>query len=186
MDLDVRRYADWPELELYCHRVASAVGLLSIEIFGYRNPACRDYAVALGQAFQLTNILRDVRDDAARDRIYLPQMRTPPLRGRARGDPAGRLQRPVPHPGLRRGRRARGFYRQAAASLPARGSSRDDRRRTDGRGLLAPAPPARIPRRSTCSSSPRVRLSKTTKLCLVARTWWRLRIGPFAPNYGSA
>ena len=60
------------ELELYCHRVASVVGLLSIEIFGYQNPACRDYAVHLGKALQLTNILRDVRTDAGRGRIYLP------------------------------------------------------------------------------------------------------------------
>jgi phytoene synthase len=73
MDLDTLRYADYDALELYCHRVASVVGLLSIEIFGYQNPACRDYAVALGQALQLTNILRDVKNDAARGRIYLPQ-----------------------------------------------------------------------------------------------------------------
>src|SRR5208283_3447889 len=72
MDLDVRRYENFEQLEVYCHRVASVVGLLSIEIFGYRNPACRDYAVYLGQALQLTNILRDVRTDAERGRIYLP------------------------------------------------------------------------------------------------------------------
>src|SRR5271163_4079526 len=57
---------------LYCHRVASVVGLLSIEIFGYKNPATRDYAIFLGKALQLTNILRDVRADAERGRIYLP------------------------------------------------------------------------------------------------------------------
>jgi len=61
------------QLELYCYRVASVVGLLSIEIFGYKNPACRDYAIHLGKALQLTNILRDVKNDAARGRIYLPQ-----------------------------------------------------------------------------------------------------------------
>ncbi|MCL5099490.1 MAG: presqualene diphosphate synthase HpnD [Candidatus Omnitrophica bacterium] len=72
MDLDQNRYADLPALEVYCYRVASIVGLLSIEIFGYRNPACRDYAVYLGKALQLTNILRDVRPDAERGRIYLP------------------------------------------------------------------------------------------------------------------
>ena len=73
MDLDILRYENYEQLELYCHRVASVVGLLSIEIFGYRNPACHDYAVYLGQALQLTNILRDVKNDAARGRIYLPQ-----------------------------------------------------------------------------------------------------------------
>jgi len=72
MDLDTSRYETHEELELYCHRVASVVGLLSIEIFGYRNPACREYAVHLGKALQLTNILRDVRIDAERGRIYLP------------------------------------------------------------------------------------------------------------------
>ena len=73
MDLDTLRYENYEQLELYCYRVASVVGLLSIEIFGYRNPACHDYAVHLGQALQLTNILRDVKNDAERGRIYLPQ-----------------------------------------------------------------------------------------------------------------
>lgn len=72
MDLAVNRYRTFAELELYCYRVASVVGLLSIEIFGYRDSRCRDYAVSLGHALQLTNILRDVRVDADRDRIYLP------------------------------------------------------------------------------------------------------------------
>ena len=73
MDLDTLRYENYDQLELYCYRVASVVGLLSIEIFGYKNPACHDYAVLLGKALQLTNILRDVKNDAARGRIYLPQ-----------------------------------------------------------------------------------------------------------------
>ena len=72
MDLDIKRYEDYEQLELYCYRVASVVGLLSIEVFGYRDPACREYAVCLGKALQLTNILRDVRSDAERGRIYLP------------------------------------------------------------------------------------------------------------------
>jgi len=72
MDLATLRYENYEQLELYCYRVASVVGLLSIEVFGYRNPACHDYAVYLGQALQLTNILRDVKNDAARGRIYLP------------------------------------------------------------------------------------------------------------------
>ena len=72
MDLDTKRYENFEQLELYCYRVASVVGLLSIEIFGYQNPACRDYAIYLGKALQLTNILRDVKTDAERGRIYLP------------------------------------------------------------------------------------------------------------------
>jgi phytoene synthase len=72
MDLEIKRYENFEQLDLYCYRVASAVGLLSIEIFGYKNPAARDYAIYLGKALQLTNILRDVKTDAARGRIYLP------------------------------------------------------------------------------------------------------------------
>jgi len=72
MDVDIRRYATWDELRVYCQRVASAVGLVSIEIFGYRNPQCRDYAIALGLALQMTNIIRDVATDLKADRIYLP------------------------------------------------------------------------------------------------------------------
>ncbi|PYS67288.1 MAG: squalene synthase HpnD, partial [Acidobacteria bacterium] len=61
------------ELRVYCYRVASAVGLVSIEIFGYRDPACKEYAVQLGLALQTTNIIRDVGKDLESDRIYLPQ-----------------------------------------------------------------------------------------------------------------
>ena len=73
MDVDIRRYATWDELLVYCHRVASAVGLVSIEIFGYENTQCRDYAIVLGLALQMTNIIRDVAADLKADRIYLPQ-----------------------------------------------------------------------------------------------------------------
>lgn len=73
MDLTQFSYADFSELTLYCHRVASVVGLLSVEIFGYQNPATLDYAENLGMALQLTNIIRDVREDAERGRVYLPQ-----------------------------------------------------------------------------------------------------------------
>jgi 15-cis-phytoene synthase len=74
MDLQRERYETWEgDLEAYCYRVASAVGLVCIEIFGYRNQSARQYAVELGLAFQLTNILRDVAEDARRGRIYLPR-----------------------------------------------------------------------------------------------------------------
>ena len=72
-DLQKMRYRDFDELKLYCHRAASVVGLLSIRIFGCDSKAAQRYAENLGQALQLTNILRDVAEDAARDRIYLPQ-----------------------------------------------------------------------------------------------------------------
>ena len=73
MDLERSRYLDFADLEAYCHRVAGVVGLLSAEIFGYVNPATRHYARDLGIAFQLTNIIRDVGEDARRGRLYLPQ-----------------------------------------------------------------------------------------------------------------
>ena len=73
MDLDQVRYTDFAALELYCERVAGVVGLMSAEIFGYSDAATRDYAHDLGVAFQLTNIVRDVGEDARRGRIYLPQ-----------------------------------------------------------------------------------------------------------------
>ncbi len=73
MDLAGTRYRTFEELERYCYRVASTIGLISIEIFGYRNPSTRDYAVNLGKALQMVNIMRDVESDAGRGRIYLPQ-----------------------------------------------------------------------------------------------------------------
>jgi phytoene synthase len=72
MDLDCNRYPDFGALRVYCHRVAGVVGLLSAEIFGYRDPRTLSYAADLGLAFQLTNIIRDVGEDARRQRIYLP------------------------------------------------------------------------------------------------------------------
>jgi len=73
MDLSIARYPNFEELRVYCYRVASAVGLVSIEIFGYRNPRCREYAINLGLALQMTNIVRDVWKDFQAGRIYLPQ-----------------------------------------------------------------------------------------------------------------
>ena len=73
MDLAQQRYADFADLERYCHRVAGVVGLMSAEIFGYEAPSTARFARDLGIAFQLTNIVRDVGEDARRGRIYLPQ-----------------------------------------------------------------------------------------------------------------
>jgi 15-cis-phytoene synthase len=72
MDLTQSRYLDFAGLQLYCHRVAGVVGALAAGIFGYRNPATLEYAERLGLAFQLTNIIRDVGEDARKDRLYLP------------------------------------------------------------------------------------------------------------------
>lgn len=72
MDLNFNRYEDFKQLQLYCYRVASVVGLLAAQIFGFKNRKTLKYAHDLGMAFQLTNIIRDVGEDARRGRIYLP------------------------------------------------------------------------------------------------------------------
>jgi len=73
MDLQYKRYLSFEDLAKYCYRVASTVGLMCIEIFGYKHKSTKDFAVNLGIALQLTNILRDIKKDSERGRIYLPQ-----------------------------------------------------------------------------------------------------------------
>lgn len=72
MDLEYNRYPDFATLKVYCHRVAGVVGLMSAQIFGYTDERTLEYAAELGLAFQLTNIIRDVGEDAQRNRVYLP------------------------------------------------------------------------------------------------------------------
>jgi len=119
MDVEGCRYQTWEELRVYCYRVASAVGLVSIEIFGYTDPRCREYAVELGLALQVTNIIRDVGVDLTNGRIYLPtedlnQFGYPErdLRARVHDDRFARLMR-------FQATRARAFFAQAAKTLPA-------------------------------------------------------------------
>ena len=139
MDFDIKRYENFEQLEIYCYRVASVVGLLSIEIFGYQNPACRDYAVYLGKALQLTNILRDVRTDAGRGRIYLPLDELKKFGVTPDEILRSRILRPFCATGRRR-RRARKRFLPAGAADPARRRPPcDGRRRIDGLGLLAAA-----------------------------------------------
>ena len=119
MDLAAVSYATWDDLRLYCYRVASAVGLVSIEIFGYHDPGCKTYAVELGLALQLTNILRDVGQDFANGgRIYLPAEDLARFGYTAADLAAGR--RSAAFLALMRfeTERALSFYRSAAAALP--------------------------------------------------------------------
>ncbi len=119
MDLTQRRYPDFAALRLYCYRAASVVGLLSAEIFGYRHPDTLKYAENLGLAFQLTNIIRDVGEDARRDRVYLP------LDELARYNVSVTdIMRARESDGFRQLmefqiERALGYYREAYALLPA-------------------------------------------------------------------
>jgi len=120
MDLEPRRYETFEDLQTYCYRVASAVGLVSIEIFGYRNDACKQYAMDLGMALQLTNILRDIREDWDNGgRVYLPiedltrfQYPVQALAARVHDDRFLRLMNFEAD-------RATAFYNKAAAALPA-------------------------------------------------------------------
>jgi len=124
MDLEPRRYVTFENLQAYCYRVAGAVGLVSIEIFGYRNEACKKYAVALGTALQLTNILRDIREDWENgERVYLPmedlqhfQYTTEDLKAYAHNENFLRLMNFEAD-------RATAYYNEAAGVLP-----REDRK----------------------------------------------------------
>ena len=123
MDLTQTRYLDWPGLERYCYRVASVVGLLAAGIFGYRDARTLDYARNLGIAFQLTNIIRDVGEDARKNRIYLPMAELKEF-----GVPAADILQSRQTPEFARlmefeAARAREHYEKAMRALP-----KDDRK----------------------------------------------------------
>ncbi len=119
MDLDGRRYERAEDLYAYCYQVASAVGLAAIEIFGYTDSGARDYAVNLGLALQLTNILRDVGSDARAGRVYLPRADLRAF-GVTEDDLAAGRYSPA-FVGLmeRQAGRAHHFYRRAWSAFPA-------------------------------------------------------------------
>lgn len=119
MDLDRVRYATFEELEAYCRHVASMVGLICVEIFGYQDLRTRAYAVNLGIALQLTNIIRDVAVDLRRGRVYLPLEDLERFGVTEAALEAGRLTPPVRDLLRFECQRARGYYRRAAAELPA-------------------------------------------------------------------
>ena len=120
MDLAGASYATWDDLRLYCYRVASVVGLISIEIFGYTQPATREYAVQLGLALQLTNILRDVGQDFANaGRIYLPGEDLARFCYTVEDLAAGRRNDAFLALMRFESERALGFYAAAAAALPS-------------------------------------------------------------------
>ncbi len=119
MDLDQPRYADYKSLQLYCYRVASVVGLLSVEIFGYTDRQTLKYAHDLGIAFQLTNIIRDVGEDARRNRIYLPMDEMQQF-GVTAADILNANETENFHKLMEfQIERAEGFYQQALAQLPS-------------------------------------------------------------------
>lgn len=169
MDLEQTRYADFRDLRLYCHRVAGVVGEVAAGIFGYADHNTLKYAARLGLAFQLTNILRDVGEDARRGRIYLPQdelarfgvAETDLLAGHA-SDAFRRLAE-------FQYQRARATYDEAMALLPAA------ERRGQRPGLIMAAIYREVLERIRAEGYPvlerRIVLPRTRKLWLAARTW---------------
>ncbi len=184
MDLDIHRYETFEQLELYCHRVASVVGLLSIEIFGYRNPATRDYAVYLGRALQLTNILRDIPSDAARGRIYLPRTELKQFQVTEAEILQGQYSERFRQLAGRVADRARSFYSLARLTLP------DEDRRAMAPAELMGAVYWRLLQRleraqfDIFGRQP-VRLSRPHKLALIFRSWLRAALGATTSNYGT-
>jgi phytoene synthase len=169
MDLEQQRYETFEALRQYCLRVASAVGLICVEIFGYRSVQARDYAIDLGVALQLTNIIRDVGQDLGRGRIYIPledlrrfnvsedELRAGHVRDNVRGLLAYQCER------------ARQFYRKAAETLP----------KGDEKRLVAPRIMGAIyfdllraiERSSYDVFSRRIRVSRPRQAMIAALTW---------------
>lgn len=184
MDLSIQRYEDYAALELYCYRVASVVGLLSIEIFGYSNPACREYAVYLGKALQLTNILRDVRTDALRGRVYLPLAELRRFSVTPEEILELRYSERFAALAASVAERARGFYRRAHETLPP-----EDRRTMIAAELMDSVYWRLLrkleARRFQVFGPQPVRLNRGQKLALILRAWCRFALGVPATNYGA-
>jgi 15-cis-phytoene synthase len=180
MDLGSRRYDTFADLYEYCIRVASAVGLICLEIFGYGDPRSRQYAVDLGVALQLTNILRDVPEDLRRGRVYIPQE---DLRRHgcseedlARESAGGFVRAPKVKALLRQqAERAREYYRKAADGLPRADAQRLLAAQIMGaiyRGILS-----RIERSDYDVFSRVVRIPRPQRALIAAATWARTALG---------
>jgi 15-cis-phytoene synthase len=180
MDLGSRRYDTFADLYEYCIRVASAVGLICLEIFGYADPRSRQYAVDLGVALQLTNILRDVPEDLRRGRVYIPQE---DLRRHgcseadlARESAGGGVRAPKVKALLRQqAERARDYYRKAADGLPRADAQRLLAAQIMGaiyRGILT-----RIERSDYDVFSRVVRIPRPQRALIAAATWARTALG---------
>lgn len=185
MDLETTRYQTYADLELYCYRVASVVGLLSIEIFGYRSSASRDYAIALGQALQFTNILRDVGNDARRGRIYLPQDELDRYGVKPGEILCGEYSDRFHVLARSFAQRARVYYQTARQTLPA-----EDRRSMVAAELMGAVYwrlLLKLERAEFRVLQPKpMRLSKPHKLALILGSWLKFATGSVAPSYGTS
>jgi len=183
MDLKLNRYQGLEQLELYCYRVASVVGLLSIEIFGYTDARCRDYAVYLGKALQLTNILRDVRTDAERDRVYLPLSELARFKVTVEEILDFKYSERFFALAASVAESARSFYQRARETLPA-----EDRKSMVAAELMGSVywrllRKLERQRFDVFGPTP-TRLSKGQKLALIFRAWVRFASGGKSPAYG--
>jgi phytoene synthase len=175
MDLTKSRYATFAELQQYCHRVAGVVGLMCIQIFGYRHPDTRCYAERLGTAFQLTNILRDLGTDADRGRIYLPQEDLERF-GVAEADLLNRRKSPAFDALMRfEVGRARHSYAAAEAALPP--EDRPNMLAAEIMGTIYARILDRIEAADYDVFSRRIRLTDAHRLWLAARCWAGHRLG---------
>jgi phytoene synthase len=183
MDLGGRRYETFADLYEYCIRVASAVGLICLNIFGYRDPKARQYAIDLGVALQLTNILRDVPVDLAQGRVYIPledlrahQCTEDDLR-REVARAGGGVRSPAVRALLKhQAMRAREYYERAARSLP-----RQDARRlaaAEIMGAIYRAILRRIERADYDVFSAIVRIPRPRRALIAAATWARVVLLP--------
>ena len=169
MDLDTTRYQTFDDLLEYCRRVASAVGLICIRIFGCRDPKARDYALNLGVALQLTNIVRDIKDDLARGRVYLPLDDLAAAGCSVDDLAAGRMT-----PGVRQViafecGRARDYYRRAVAVRPEQ-----DRRRLAAAEIMRAVyfeTLRRVERRDYDVFSSPTRVARPVQAAIAIRQW---------------
>lgn len=184
MDLDIKRYEDFEQLELYCYRVASVVGLLSIEIFGYKNPASRNYAVYLGKALQLTNILRDVKTDAERGRIYLPQSELKKFGVSENEILNSKYSENFSVLAESVAARAKHFYQLAHKTLPP--EDRKSMVAAEMMGAVYWRLLEKMERQNfNVFGSHPLKLSKPHKLALIFQSWLRFTLGATNSNYGT-
>jgi 15-cis-phytoene synthase len=169
MDIDKMRYNTFMELFEYCRRVASAVGMICIRIFGCRSERAKDYALNLGVALQLTNILRDVKCDHQRGRVYLPLEDLAAAGCTVEDLAAGRMSDPVRHLFKFECDRAHDFYRRAIEARPA-----EDRKRLVAAEIMRAVyfeTLRRIERNAYDVFSTRIRVPRPRQAVIALRQW---------------
>ncbi len=173
MDLTINRYATFDDLYRYCYRVASVIGLICIEIFGYGREITKEYAVNLGLALQLTNILRDVKTDGLRGRIYLPQEDLERF-GYSEEDLLNCRYSPGFFPLMHfEADRARHYFRQAAECLPP--EDRKNMVAAEIMGRIYRENLEAIERSGYRVFGDRIALSRARQLQLALTTWAKTR-----------